>query len=185
MKTIHRIAAIALPLLALTGSAYAQTTAAPPPPASVKKGLTWGVYPADPITGTATVSCQGAAGGGQTVCNAYQGDYPGTQSLPVLCFHALNMPNPVPNTAAPTYWSGGVIATTPSVSPTAMGWQHRSQVDSYCAKQFGKGWVVAEHHMGGNHGWKFSAYGNVGQPGRSRFWVNINDQANATLWDQH
>ena len=148
----------------------------------VKKGLTWGMYPADTVTGTTTVSCQATPG---AACDPYNGDTPGTAALPVLCFRPMNLPYPVPNTGASSnasYWSGGVVATTPAVSPISKGWTTRSQVSAYCASEFGPGWVVAEHHMGGNQGWKFGAYGNVGQPGVSRFWVDVNDQANGNVW---
>lgn len=154
----------------------------------VKKGTTWGVYPSHAVTGTALVSCQGAPAlpsPNTAGCNAYAGDTPGTTVLPVLCFLPKGLPLPVPNVGDPnaTHWSGGVIATTPPVSPTAQNWTLRSQVDAYCASQFGPGWVVAEHHMGNNLGWKFGAYGHVGQPGVKRFWVDVNDQPNANVWN--
>jgi hypothetical protein len=190
MKSKLRLCALALALIYCATAAHAQTAAPPPavpnPAPAVKKGMTWGTYAADAITGTATVSCQGAPASqnpNQGACDPYQGDTPGNIKLPVLCFHKLGMPYPVSNTGASSNasnWSGGVIATTPAVSPIAMGWQTRSQVDGYCASQFGPGWVVAEFHMG--QGWKFGAYGNVGKPGKQRFWVDINNQPNGNVW---
>ena len=211
MKYFSRLVALAVPLVA--GSSLVQAQAEKPgvtprtsltplaaeavlaPQATAtapgpKRGLTWGVYPIDPTTGTFTVSCQGmpaVQGGG--ACNPYVGDTPGTARLPVLCFNKLGMPYPVPNSAPNSqlaYWSGGVVAATPPVSPIAMGWTGapRSTVDAYCAAQFGSGWVVAEHHMGQNQGWKFGAYGNVGKPGKQRFWVHINNQPNGNIWHQ-
>jgi hypothetical protein len=200
MKSILRLSTMALALAsAVTLGAHtvqAQTDApAEARPANaaapgVKKGMTWGVYPIDPTTGTITVSCQGAPASPNLPsgsCDAYNGDTPGTMRLPVLCFNRLGQPYPVSNSlpnSQPAYWSGGVIATTPAVSPIAMGWTGapRSQVDAYCASQFGPGWQVAEFHMGQNQGWKFGAYGNVGKPGKQRFWVHINDQVNANVW---
>ncbi len=170
-----------------SGSVIAQASPAEERAAvAVKKGVTWGVYPQNSVTGTSTVHCAGkpaspAAGGS---CDAYQGDTPGTAKLPVLCFHALNLPYPVsdPPASAP-WWSGGVIATTPAVSPIAMGWlnQPRAVVDAFCAKEIGPGWVVAEHHVSPK-GWGFGAYGNVGLPGQERFWIHVNDQPNANIW---
>ncbi len=197
MKSILQFTALALALATVAHTANAQESVAPDakmaaqPPAAVKKGMTWGVYPHDPVTGTANVSCQGAPASpnpNQGHCDPYVGDTPGTVRLPVLCFSKLGMPNPVSNVSPPSdaaYWSGGVIATTPAVSPMAMGWlnQPRTLIDAYCAAQFGPGWQVAEFHMGQNHGWKFGAYGNVGKPGKQRFWVHINDQPNGNIWN--
>ena len=166
-----------------------------------KKGMTWGVYPHDPVTGTANVACQGqpASPIQSGACDPYNGDTPASMQLPVLCFLGPRpgvqppgpltslLPNPVPNAAPlsdPAFWSGGVIATTPPMSPSAQNWQHRSQVDSYCASQFGPGWALADFHAGQGKGWKFGAYGHVGPAGTQRFWVNIRDQANGNVWDQ-
>jgi hypothetical protein len=197
MKTVLSMTAIAVGLALGAVAAQAQTEpnaadanakAAAAPNAAIKKGMTWGIYKPEPITGTATVSCQGAPASPKLPsgdCDPYQGDTLGTVRLPVLCFHKLNMPYPVPNTgisSGASHWSGGVIATTPAVSPIAMGWTTRSQVDGYCASQFGPGWVVAEHHMGQGQGWKFGAYGNVGTPGKQRFWVDVNNQPNGNVW---
>jgi hypothetical protein len=191
MKSILRLTALALALTLCAHGAHAQAEipvqaqkAMQPAPA-VKKGVTWGAYPIDPTTGTITVSCQGAPG---AACNAYNGDTPGNVKLPVLCFNKLGQPFPVPNSmpnSQAAYWSSGVVATTPAVSPIQMGWlgQPRAQVDAYCASQFGPGWVVAEHHMGQNHGWKFGAFGNVGHPGQQRFWVDVKNQPNANIWN--
>ena len=144
-----------------------------------KKGMTWGVYPAHPVTGTATVACQGTPG---PDCNAYTGDHACSVALPVLCMKASGLPNPVPNTVDPQHWSGNVIATTPAVIPSTKPLSTLAQVNAYCGAEFGAGWVVADFHAG--TGWKFGAYGNVGQPGKSRFWVNIKDQVNANCWSQ-
>jgi hypothetical protein len=151
-----------------------------------KKGLTWGLYPADNVTGTATVSCMGAPG---PACNPIAGDTPGTAMLPVLCFKALNLPYPAQHQTASassdaSYWSGGLIATTAPVSPVAQNWvgTGKAPVDAYCVAQFGPGWEVAEHHMGQGKGWKFGAYGNVGKPATQRFWVHINNQPNGNVW---
>ncbi len=81
------------------------------PDEPARKGLTWGTYPADPVTGSITVSCQGQSASPKPggACDPYNGDTPGTTVLPVLCFRKLGLPNPVPNaapTSDPAYWSG-------------------------------------------------------------------------------
>lgn len=154
-----------------------------------KKGMTWGVYPHDPVTGAANVSCQGSPNSPiqSGACDPYNGDTPASAVLPVLCFNPLKLPNPVPSLNPPSdpgYWSGGVIATTAAKSPATEGWTHLSHVDAYCAAQFGPGWVVADFHRGQGKGWKFGAYGNVGKPGIERFWVNIKDKPNGNVWAQ-
>ena len=145
-----------------------------------KKGLTFGLYPHHAVSGIATAACQGQPG---PDCNPYQGDQVCTTALPVLCMKPSSLTNPASNTSDPQHWSGNVIATTPAVSPAAMPLSHKSQVNAYCAAQFGAGWVVADFHAGQNQGWKFGAYGNVGDAGK-RSWVNIRDQANGNCWDQ-
>lgn len=147
--------------------------------ASARKGMTWGLYPHHPVSGIATVSCQGQPG---TDCNAYQGDQMCTVALPVLCMKPSGLPNPASNTQDPQHWSGNIIATTPAVAPAAVPLGTLAQVNAYCAAQFGPGWVVADFHAG--TGWKFGAYGNVGNPGQTRFWVNIKDQPAANCWSQ-
>lgn len=145
-----------------------------------KKGLTFGQYPHHPVSGIATAACQGQPG---PDCNPYQGDQFCTVTLPMLCMKPSGLPNPASNTTDPQHWSGNVIATTPSVSPAALGWTHKSQANAYCAAQFGTGWVIADFHAGQNQGWKFGAYGNVGDAAK-RSWVNVKDQSNGNCWDQ-
>lgn len=143
-----------------------------------KKGLTFGLYPHHAVNGIATAACQGKPG---PDCNPYQGDQLCSTALPALCMKPSSLPNPASNTADPHHWSGNVMATTPAVSPSAMTWTLKSQVSTYCAAQFGPGWVVADFHAGQNQGWKFGAYGNVGDSTK-RAWVNIRDQANGNCW---
>ena len=148
---------------------------------SGKKGLTFGQYPQHAVSGIATAACQGQPG---PDCNAYQGDHACSMALPVLCMKPSGLPNPSSNTGDPQHWSGNVIATTPSVAPTAMSWASKSQVNAYCVSQFGAGWVVADFHAGQNQGWKFGAYGHVGDSAK-RSWVNVRDQANGNCWNQN
>ncbi len=150
----------------------------PVPAAPNKKGMTWGVYPHDDITGVAHVACQGQPG---PDCNAYLGDQLCSAKLPVLCIDLANLPKPATDADA-AHWSGGVIATTPAV-PGAQ-FQTKADADAYCKVNFGPAFEVAEFHMQpGRIGWKFDAYGNVGKPGKERAWVHIDNQANARCWN--
>jgi hypothetical protein len=144
-----------------------------------KKGMTWGKYGVDPITGVLQVGCQPIDGSGD--CNAYHGDTSCTTPLPILCKNPLALPQPATFTVPPDslhQWSGNVVATTPPVAPATANLNSRAAVNAYCAAQFGAGWEVAEFHDG--WGWNFTSYGNVGPA--SRFWVDINDQPDGNCW---
>jgi len=156
--------------------------------ASGGKGMTWFHSTSDAQNGTITVGCGSGPGG----CDAYNGDTACNQLRPVLCIYKPSPPSPpfsAPTSGTYPYWSGGVVATTPpvpgnqfpniSADPTGT----HKDANSYCAKQFGPGWRVAEFHDGG--GWNFQAYGGtVSAPTvpSTRFWVHINDQQNANCW---
>lgn len=142
-------------------------------------GMTWGTYRVDPITGVLQVGCQPANATGD--CDAYHGDTSCSTELPVLCKRVLGLPQPATFTWPPDathVWSGNVVATTPPIAPATAGLTTRAAVNAYCAAEFGPGWEVAEHHDG--WGWNFTAYGNVGTA--PRFWVDIDDQPDATCW---
>ncbi|CAN96522.1 hypothetical protein predicted by Glimmer/Critica [Sorangium cellulosum So ce56] len=142
------------------------------------KGMTWGKYATDPITGVLQVGCQP---GGSFDCDPFHGDTSCSTPLPVLCKNPLALPEPATFTVSPDathVWSGNVVATTPAVAPAAAGLNSRAAVNAYCAAEFGAGWEVAEFHDGS--GWNFTAYGNVGTA--PRFWVDINDQPDGTCW---
>jgi hypothetical protein len=141
------------------------------------KGMTWGKYGADPITGVLQVGCQP----GSFDCDPYHGDTSCSTPLPVLCKNPLALPEPATFTVSPDakhVWSGNVVATTPAVAPAAAGLNSRAAVNAYCAAEFGAGWEVAEFHDG--WGWNFTAYGNVGTA--PRFWVDINNQPDGNCW---
>jgi hypothetical protein len=138
------------------------------------KGMTWKLLATNSTTGTIDVGCYNG-------CNAYQGDTPCGKALPILCIRKsgagfpLPLPLDVNNSNQYHRWSGGIVGTTkPMVPPTS-----RAAANDVCAKEFGPDWRVAEFHDG--WGWHFQAYGGVGNPGQP-FWVDINDQPNATCW---
>jgi Concanavalin A-like lectin/glucanases superfamily len=153
----------------------------------VMKGMTWLHAISNAQTGTITVGCSG--------CDAYQGDTPCVQKLPLLCIYKptppFSLPAGVNNTNQYNQWSGGVVATTapvagntfPHISISTTVPNPPDDANSYCALQFGSGWRVAEFHDG--WGWNFQAYGGtVSAPTvpSTRFWVHINDQPAATCW---
>lgn len=135
------------------------------------RGMTWIHTSSNVQTGTVTVGCSG--------CDAYRGDTPCAEQLPVLCIFkptpAFQAPVGLDNSNLRSRWSGGIIATTiPHAGFTAL-----ADANDYCRAQFGPNWRVAEFHDG--WGWNFQAYGGtVGAP--TRFWVYINDQP-ANCWN--
>jgi hypothetical protein len=143
----------------------------------VRTGMTWIHSSSNAGNGTVDVGCMG--------CDPYSGDTVCTQSRPLLCIYqpspSFAVPLGMPNSDVYHRWSGGVIATTPSVAGNTF--HCRADADDYCSAQFGAGWRVAEFHDG--WGWNFRAYGGtVNAPSipSSRFWVHINDQP-ANCWN--
>lgn len=141
-------------------------------------GMTWTekASGSDRFSGTVTVGCG--------TCNAMTGDTHCKEERPLLCFNPLNAPKPSWVTQTPTayMWSGGVVATTPPVSPLAARLDTIAQANKYCADRFGPDWRVAEFHDGDS--WNFHAYGGVsGNPG-DRFWVDINSTAEGNCWSR-
>jgi hypothetical protein len=135
------------------------------------KGMTWRHTASNAQTGTITVGCDN--------CDAYHGDTPCSQPLPVLCIYKPPTPFPLPtgvNNSNQYYlWAGGVVATTqPHVG------MNNTAATAYCQAQFGPLFRVAEFHDG--WGWDFQAYGGtVSAPTvpSTRFWVYINNQPGA------
>jgi hypothetical protein len=135
------------------------------------KGMTWRHTASNAQTGTITVGCDN--------CDAYHGDTPCTQPLPVLCIYKPAIPFPLPtgvNNSNQYYlWAGGVVATTqPHVG------MNNTAATAFCQAQFGPLFRVAEFHDG--WAWDFQAYGGtVSAPTvpSTRFWVYINDQPGA------
>ncbi len=164
---------VALSLLLALPCAAQTDTAAKAAAGSVKKGMTWKFISTNMPTGTIRVGCVN--------CGAYQGDTPCTTELPILCIRKSGAGFPLPppasviNTDQYYKWAGGVVGTTkPTAAPST-----RANANALCVKEFGADWRVAEFHDG--WGWHFQAYGGVGDPSKP-FWVDINDQPNATCW---
>ena len=147
----------------------------PEPTPVTAQGMTWVRTAQDTVTGVVTVRCDNG-----TQCDAIDGDTDCDVALPLLCFQDLAATQPASVTIGSIYesWAGGVIATTPPVAPDTAGLSTIADADAYCASEFGAGWRTAEFHDG--WGWGFTAYGNTGDT--PRFWVDIDDQPNATCW---
>nr|PMH63678.1 hypothetical protein BCU62_17675 [Enterovibrio norvegicus] len=150
-----------------------------------RKGMTWQKNSHGDVATVVDVGC----GNGADKCDPIQGDTLCTEVRPVLCIHPSNFAKPEGNLGIyqPGWlnepnkyhkWSGGVIATSPPVSPEAENFDSVTEVNKFCKKTFGEDWRVAEFHDG--WGWNFMAYGNP--INTSRFWVNINDQINGNCW---
>jgi len=147
------------------------------------KGLTWRLNSTNATAGTIDVGCGYSSNANE--CNPNTGDSMCTTKLPILCFKPTQLPVPtnVNNSNQNHKWSGGIVATTPAVAGNSASNPDLTTIakaNSYCAQLFGTGWRVAEFHDG--WGWYFQAYGGVGQPSK-RFWVDINDQPQATCWN--
>lgn len=131
------------------------------------------------------------AGAPSPQCNAYRGDNPCTESLPLLCYRDLDAPAPdVAGAAAiprdwsgiSVDWSGGEIAVTTPV--VGAGFATIGDADAHCATTFGAGWRVADWHLSAEG---FQIMGYVDDPAkftgdRSRAWIDIKDQPYATCW---
>ncbi|MDH6575824.1 hypothetical protein [Kitasatospora sp. MAP5-34] len=156
----------------------AHSTGAPRAAAATHAGMTWSTAEQRP-NGEVHVSYDS-----QT--NGYQGDTPATASLPVLCLDITG--SAAPSDITPGFyagWSKGWVGLTPSVSGTSL--TSRAAADALCARSFGTGWRMGEHHDGWygpglaySGGWSFWANGAI--PFGTRFWVAINDQP-ANPWN--
>jgi hypothetical protein len=160
------------------------------PTGPVKRAMTWS------LLGSAVANSRAyALVGSDSVTNAYQGDTPISQALPVLCINKSGLANPgtgvigspvqTPGGAWRRTWSGGTLALTSPVTGTSL--TALSVANSLCANQFGTGYRMAEFHDGDPNlwsGWDFwgEARGaNLTPFQNTRFWVFINGQ-NANPW---
>ncbi len=129
--------------------------------------------------------------GSDSVTNAYHGDAPATDTLPVLCL--LFTDAPLPSGITPdgnNGWARGSVQMSPPVPGTAL--TSFTEGSRICSNAFGPGWVMAEFHDGYwrtrpfprpiwfRSGWNFWAHGTL--PVGARLWVSINDQP-ANPWN--
>lgn len=136
----------------------------------VRSGMTWQQNNFDAELGIIRVGCTG--------CDAYDGDTPCDEALPVLCLDDTdNLPNPGIETDFYDGWSDGtLLATEPIVGLELTSLEAANEL---CQSEFGEGYRMAEHHDGGG-GWNVWSYGTV--PQDVRMWTYINDQ-DANCWD--
>lgn len=178
-------------ILALSGTAFG---------GACKTGMTWKWQ--QKAVNASNVAETGAISVGCSGCDATNGDMACKKAEPILCTYrdpAYPSTFPVPsgvNISNPFYygWAGEVVATTKPVRPCedldgyGNGNGTLSAAKAYCQAEFGPNWDVAEFHdasVSGGGGWDFLAYGGVMNPQARRFWVDINDQPNATCWNRN
>ena len=141
----------------------------PTPTPTNCKGMTWQVLEAR--DGIVLVGSAGDAAQGGT--DAYHGDTPCSESLPLLCLRKEQLPQPT-GTGADYYsgWTGGTVRLTPPVVGATL--TSRAVADAMCERAFGPGYRMGEHHDGGG-GWRWWARGSL-QPGPQKIWATVNDQ---------
>jgi hypothetical protein len=111
--------------------------------------------------------------------NAYSGDAPCEENLPVLCVHPIGLK--APDTYRGDFynaWFGAELKLSKPIRGTTL--HARTVADDWCQAEFGNSeqpgeirWRMAEHHDGGG-GWGFGGVGEI--DAKDRFWVAINDQ---------
>jgi ELWxxDGT repeat protein len=153
--------------------------------AATKRGLTW-VQNVSDSCGQTRVTCND--------CDPYQGDTLCSESRPLLCIKQDASTN---CGGAPTFSDGWTAATVQLTPFLVRGTQLYSlaEADALCARTFGTGYRMAEHHDGGG-GWGWRAKGtlsplstpssthprDVASNLPNRFWVRIKNQP-ANCWN--
>jgi hypothetical protein len=163
---VHGVAVLlVVAVMGITAPASANAagsgTIAPPTGVSATcKGLSWMVYSHDPKRDLVLV-------GADFHSNPYVGDTDCGTALPIVCLHPQNLPLPEDITTDYYHgWSGGRVALSPPVRGTSL--TSRAAANAECARQFGAGFRMGEHHDGGG-GWSWYARGD-GQ----RMWIASN-----------
>lgn len=117
--------------------------------------------------------------------NPFVGDTDCGEALPLMCFRDDGSPAPITLNALGSsashlieHWSGGTLRATEPVRGREFA--TIAEADRRCADRFGKGWRVADHHLGGQ-GFTFAGHGTTDLD-RRRVWVDIKDQPYGTCW---
>lgn len=170
---------------------------------SARLGLTWELMHHLDELNVDAIGCDN-----QQICNAYIGDTPCDQALPIVCVSQTNFTRPPYNPTLKTGsamsiefyngWSGGMfVATEPIIGTSILSQVHANKI---CSDKFGKEFIAAQHHLGryvngmsdtsyfystwslntSEGGWNLYGYGNL--PKNTRFWVFIRDQR-ANCWN--
>jgi hypothetical protein len=117
----------------------------------------------------------------QGFCGPYSGDTLCSKPLPVACFQDGTNPKPAGlreasiNDAA---FVGGQVR--PSSPVAASKFKTRSEVDSFCAREFGEGFRVLSYQEGG--GGMVISRSQIAP--RTRLWIDIADQPRGRCWDR-
>jgi hypothetical protein len=136
--------------------------------------MTWVLLVTDPQLGVAIV-------GADDFTDAYYGDTPCTEALPILCIDTAEwFDNPGVGTDRTHGWCGYWLAQTDPIVGSEL-----TSIDAanlVCSEQLGESFRMAEFHDGGG-GWHWWAYANLPELSfDTRFWTHINDQP-ANCWD--
>ncbi|MEO0481340.1 MAG: hypothetical protein AAF196_17870 [Planctomycetota bacterium] len=115
--------------------------------------------------------------GADNETDAYSGDTPITEALPILAIRRRDLPAPRDLDTSSDYrrWARGYVALTVPIKGTEL--TSLEAANQIVRRELGEQWRMAEFHDG--WGWNFWARGNISDD--SRFWVHINDQ-NANPW---
>lgn len=182
-KKIFSVASVALVIPFSSVPAIANPTTG--------KAMTLQGYPGLPSGAGVKVGCYDN-------CDAYNGDRPLTDKLPILCIIPGDSPVPAAYQAHSSAirpndwkfymgWSGGKVGLTKPVLGTSL--TSRAVANEICASTF-KGSRMAEHHDNKVGGWALGAEmiqtsgmkGALQGKSKQRFWVDIKNQPNATPW---
>lgn len=115
----------------------------------------------------------------QAPCNPFEGDQLCTALLPLACYKPGNrVPAGLEAVGLQNgYATGGEVRTTAPIA--ASRFATRSDVDRFCASQFGGGWRALEYHDGA--GGAIVSYSSIAP--KTRAWVDVSDQRYANCWD--
>ena len=116
----------------------------------------------------------------QEHCDAMAGDTPCSAQLPLACYRdgARQPPTgiPVAQLRIEANFSGGEIRLTKPVAGEDLA--TRDDANAHCARSFGEGWSVLDHHVAGGD----LALTHSDLPHGARAWVDIRTSPNATCW---
>jgi hypothetical protein len=161
--TLQVFAGDAVRSVTLRGTGRAPVPTEEAEPSADCRGVTWVLH--ETRDGLSHV-------GSDETTNAYAGDTSCDVELPVLCLHKSWLPAPEGMTFDfYNGWTGGDVALTAPVAGHTL--TSRDAADALCARTFGAGFAMGEHHDGGG-GWHWWARGTLSTT--SRFWATVDNQ---------
>ena len=117
-----------------------------------KKGMTFALGPRDSTFGIQKFVCNGMPlnDNGVTACGQFYGDTWCYKKRKILCINKLKLNRPAykvaPNSPINEGWTGAIVQATPLV--VGCSFATKAEVDAYCTKLFGCGYVLADFHDG-------------------------------------